>query len=93
MKDLNLLVRKETAARTRRLLYWTQRSPETLPLNSIIKSVIENRLWSLWGYSQLATCLQHEFHLPTDKVIEWTKEAINKGYEDARIYGTGEDAE
>lgn len=87
------LVRKRMAARVRRLLHWMQQEQGNAPMDEIIKNVIANKLWPLWGYPRLAECLTEEFHLSTDKASEIVINAIKGGYENEKLYGVDDNSE
>ena len=74
------------SARLRKGLYWMRVRRQPIPAQ-MLGQIIQSQLWRQWGYGRLCDILIHERGLDVERATDLTAQAINGGYEDAKLYG------
>ena len=74
------------ASRARKSLYWARVRREPIT-DQVIEQLIRSGVWRQWGYARLDDMLMKELGLQVQPTTDWTKRAIDWGYEDAKSYG------
>lgn len=90
IEERELAVARLAATRVRKALAWARQRCEPID-DAVVQIVVRQRLWPHWGYPRLLECLYAECGLDQDKSVNLTMEAINGGYEDAKLYGVSDD--
>lgn len=86
MRDAETTAHMLTASRIRKCLYWMRIRRETIP-DPMIESIIRSGVWRQWGYARLAEALHREVGLDVNRTVDWTRNAIEWGCENAESYG------